>query len=181
MKFLTKILIYVLAMLLNFGIYVFLFLTMAGLSPKQTIEVVKSKALQVAIDTVGQAEQPIAVAGEMQNEISQARTIVGDETEDLQRQMDSLFTEKAELEALKDEINRLLTKKSKAEEDRMYSLAKIYDGMDQEKVAEVFGQMQDSMIVTILPKMKANNASQVLEYLPPIRSAHISKMMLEGE
>ena len=63
----------------------------------------------------------------------------------------------------------------------MYSLAKIYDGMDQEKVAEVFSQMQDSLIVALLPKMKSGNASLVLEFLPPGRSAKISRMMLEGQ
>jgi len=180
MKFLMKIIVYVLATLLNFGIYVFLFLSMAGLSPEQSLSVVKSKALQVAIDTISVDDEGPELTAEMKQEIDNARNIVSDETEDLRRQKDSLLTEKAELEALRNEIQRLMARKSKDEEDRMYNLAKIYDGMDQERVADVFGQMQDSLVVALLPKMKTNNASQVLEYLPPKRSAHISRMILEG-
>ncbi|MCP4583190.1 MAG: hypothetical protein GY839_16400 [candidate division Zixibacteria bacterium] len=181
MKFLLRIMVYVVATLLNFGIYVFLFLSMTGLSPEQSIGVVKSKALQVAIDTVSVGNEGPELTDEMRQEISNARNIVSGETEDLRRQKDSLLTEKAELEVLRDEIQRLLTRKSKDEEDRMYNLAKIYDGMDQERVADVFSQMQDSLIVALLPKMKPNNASQVLEFMTPKRSAKISRMMLEGD
>ena len=91
-----------------------------------------------------------------------------------------MLKEKSDLEKLRNEIKNLMAAKKKADEDRMYNLAKIYDGMDQEKVAEVFGQMDDSLIVAILPKMKPGNSSQVLEFLPPQRSAKISKLLLEG-
>ena len=158
----------------------FLFLSMAGLSPEQSLKVVKAKIEQVVVDTVGGEEQASSLTTEMRGEIDKTRNAVTAEIDELQQQKDSLSTEKAQLEALKNEIDKLLSKKSKAEEDRMYSLAKIYDGMDQEKVADVFSQMQDSLIIALLPKMKSNNASLVLEFLPPGRSANISKMMLEG-
>ena len=180
MKFVFKILVYVLATVLNMGIYMFLFLSMAGLSPEQSLKVVKAKIEQVAVDTAAGEEQLQPLSTEMKGEVDKARKLVTGEIDDLQRQKDSLLTEKAALETLRDEIQKLLSRKSKAEEDRMYSLAKIYDGMDQEKVAEVFSQMQDSLIVALLPKMKPNNASLVLEFMPPGRSAKISRMMLEG-
>jgi flagellar motility protein MotE (MotC chaperone) len=177
MKFLLRILIYLAVTIVNFGIYVFLFLTLTGLSPERSIDLLKVKMEQIKVDTTDAA---LAQAGNnaMLSEVEKARKTVSSDMEELKLQKAQLLSEKTELEALREEIKRLMAAKSKADEDRMYSLAKIYDGMDQERLAAVFNQMDDSLIVSVLPKMKPANASLVLEFLPPQRSAVISQMLL---
>jgi flagellar motility protein MotE (MotC chaperone) len=177
MKFVLRILIYLAVTIANFAIYVFLFMTMAGLSPQRSLDILKVKAVEVAADTTGnQAAQ--GSEAKMLSEVEKARKSVAAEKADLQQQKAQLLSEKTELENLRAEINRLMAAKKKADEDRMYSLAKIYDGMDQERLAAVFNQMNDSLVVSILPKMKPANASTVLEFLPAQRSARISEMLL---
>jgi flagellar motility protein MotE (MotC chaperone) len=177
MKFVLRILIYLAVTIVNFGIYVFLFLTLTGLTPERSIDLLKVKMEQVTIDTTTAALDQ-ARESAMLSEIEKARKTVSSEMEDLKQQKTQLLSEKTELEALREEIKRLMAVKSKADEDRMYNLAKIYDGMDQERLAAVFNQMDDSLIVSVLPKMKPGNASLVLEFLPPQRSAVISQMLL---
>ena len=177
MKFVLRILIYLAVTIVNFGIYVFLFLTLTGLSPERSLGLLKVKMEQVTVDTTS-ASLDKAKESAMLSEVEKARKTVSSEMEDLKEQKAQLLSEKTELEALREEIKRLMAAKSKADEDKMYNLAKIYDGMDQERLAAVFNQMNDSLIVSVLPKMKPANASLVLEFLPPQRSAMISQMLL---
>ena len=178
MKFVLRILIYLVATLANFALYVLLFMAAAGMSPDKSMNVLKTKIEEAAVDTLAADSKPDKLVSDVQDEIKQAREQVSSEMKDLEDQKAALDSEKADLEKLRDEVQRLLTRKNRADEERMYSLAKIYDNMDQEKLADVFSNMNDSLIVKILPKMKSNNASLVLEYLPPQRSAMISKMLL---
>ncbi len=180
MKFVLRILIYLVATIASFVLYVLLFMVAAGLTPQQSIEVLREKVEVAAIDSTATETGEAPMSDAMKAEVQKARGMVSDEMAELESEKNKLLSEKQELEKLRDEIARLLAKKSKAEEERMYNLAKIYDGMDQERLAEVFTRMNDTLIVNILPKMKANNASLVLEYLPPGRSAQISHMLLGG-
>lgn len=180
MKFLVKIAAFLIFMVINFALYLLLFLSMAGMKPQQSILLAKEKFGQVQADSSAVENKEVELSEEMKREVAKAREIIANEKGDLEAQKTQLLNEKSELEKLRSEIKNLMAAKKKADEDRMYNLAKIYDGMDQEKVAEVFGQMDDSLIVAILPKMKPGNSSQVLEFLPPQRSAKISKLLLEG-
>jgi flagellar motility protein MotE (MotC chaperone) len=178
MKFVLRILIYLVATLANLALYVLLFMAAAGMSPQKSMNVLKTKIEEAAVDTLAAGSKPEKLASDVKDEIEQAREKASAEMKDLQNQKAALDSEKADLEKLRDEVQRLLARKNRAEEDKMYNLAKIYDSMDQEKLASVFANMNDSLIVKILPKMKSNNASLVLEYLPPQRSAMISRMLL---
>jgi len=178
MKFVLRILTYLVATIVNFGLYVLLFLVASGMSPENGLEMMRVKMEQVATDTTSFVPQD-QLKQKAQAEIDAANDTISTEMAQLIEQKNQLMSEKTELEKLRNQVQQLLAEKSKAEEDRMYSLAKIYDGMDQEQLAEVFNKMDDAMIICILPKMKPANASLILEYLPPERSALISKMMLE--
>lgn len=178
MKFVLKIMFYLVGMMVNFLVYILIFSAALGIKPDQSLKYAKYKIEHMQADSSAVVEQDTVITEGLMSEIDKARQIIADEKADLQSQKEQLTKEKKELEALREEIHQLLADKSKAEEDKMYNLAKIYDGMDQENVARVFSQMEDSLVVVILPKMKPANASQVLEFLPPDRSARISKMLL---
>lgn len=175
-----KIAAFLMVIVVNFALYVLLFLSMAGMKPQQSVLLAKEKIAQLQADSSATQNQEVELSEEMKREIEKAREIIFIEKGELAAQKNQLLKDKTELEQLRNEITGLIAAKKKADEDRMYNLAKIYDGMDQEKVAEVFGQMEDSLIVSILPKMKPGNSSQVLEFLPPQRSARISRMLMRG-
>lgn len=178
MKIVFKMPVYLIGIVLNFLVYILVFSAAVGMRPAQGLKFIKYKIEHTQSDSMAVAEQDTVHSEELKDEIEKAREIIANEKAELQSQKEQLTREKEELEALRREIQQLLADKHKAEEERMYNLAKIYDGMDQENVARVFDRMDDSLVVAILPKMKPANASQVLEFLPPERSARISKMLL---
>jgi flagellar motility protein MotE (MotC chaperone) len=178
MKFVLRILIYLVATLANFTLYVLLFMAAAGMSPTKSVNVLKDKIEAAAVDTLASGSQAEKLAGDAKDEITRAQEQISAEKDELQNQKAAIEAEKADLEKLRSEVQALLARKNRADDEKMYSLAKIYDSMDQEKLAQVFANMEDSLVVKILPKMKSNNASTVLEYLPPQRSAMISRKLL---
>ena len=177
-KFIFKIMVYLILTVLNFVVYVLVFSVAVGMKPDVSMEYIKFKFSETMTDSTAAIAQVIKISPEMQSEIDKAKEIISEERDEVQQQRDSLRFEIVRLEVLKNEVQQLLTEKNKVEEDRMNSLAKIYDGMDQERVAEVFSQMPDSLVVAIMAKMKSNNTSLVLEFLQPNRSAMISEMLL---
>ena len=164
---------------INFLIYVVVFFVAVGMTPKQAMSYAKMKIDTVITSNIENEEKAIELPEELQKELDGEREKIAKEMEELKSKKQQLINEKTELEALRAEVQKLINMKNKINEDRMYKLAKIYDGMDQESVAGVFEQMGDSLIVAILPKMKPGNASLVMEFLAPERSARISEMLLE--
>jgi flagellar motility protein MotE (MotC chaperone) len=66
----------------------------------------------------------------------------------------------------------------KAESTRITQLAKLYDGMDARAVAQLMANLDDLTIVSILPRMKQQNAARVLQMIPAKRAARLSKKMM---
>lgn len=83
-----------------------------------------------------------------------------------------------ELARLDEAISRKMLVLEQAESARIASLARLYDGMDSRAVAKLMSSLDDETVVSILPRMKAKNASQVLQLLPPARAAKLSKQMI---
>ena len=100
------------------------------------------------------------------------------EKKDLTEQRKALEVEKRELELLKLEVESLLTKKQSAQEEKLNMLVQLYDGMKAEEVASVMENLDDSTIVAVLPKMKAQHAAKVLGLLNPKRAAKISNQLM---
>ncbi len=89
-----------------------------------------------------------------------------------------LNARQAELESLDKEVSRKLLVLEQAQTSRVNNLAKLYDGMDPRAVAQLMANLDNETVVAILPRMKAKNASAVLELVPPKRAAKLSKQMI---
>ena len=100
------------------------------------------------------------------------------EKEEIKKEREKLETEKKELELLKVEVKSLLEKKEEFENERILSLAKLYEGMKADKAALFLDKLDESTTVAILNKMKKQNASKVMGYFAPDKAAKISKEML---
>ncbi len=89
-----------------------------------------------------------------------------------------LETRNRQLDKLNREVSRKVVVIEQAESARVASLAKLYDGMDPRSVAKLMANLDDGTVVSILPRMKTKNASQVLALFPAKRGARLSKQMI---
>jgi flagellar motility protein MotE (MotC chaperone) len=83
-----------------------------------------------------------------------------------------------ELLALESRIDQALLTIEQAESTRITKLARLYDGMKAPEVAKLFANLEDKVILSVLPRMKPANASKILGLLPPKRAARISTRMI---
>ncbi|MEK7775172.1 MAG: hypothetical protein AAB305_04740 [Candidatus Zixiibacteriota bacterium] len=89
-----------------------------------------------------------------------------------------LTQREAQVNKLNAEVSKKIIRLEQAETSRIGILAKMYDGMDPKAVAKLMADLDDETIVSILPRMKTNNASSVLGTLPSPRAAKLSKQMI---
>lgn len=97
----------------------------------------------------------------------------------LGEEKESIDQRRKELERLEKKINQGLIRIQQAESDRAVKLARLYNGMKGNEVAKVFANLDDALIVDILPRMKSSNAAKILGLLPPKRAARISTQMVK--
>ena len=90
----------------------------------------------------------------------------------------NLATRERELKLLDKKVSQKLLTLDQAKTARVNSLAKLYDGMDARSVAALMANLDNATVVSILPRMKTKNASQVLALFPPKRGAMLSKQMI---
>jgi|WetSurMetagenome_2_1015567.scaffolds.fasta_scaffold316089_2 flagellar motility protein MotE (MotC chaperone) len=119
---------------------------------------------------------------------SQKTVVVKDSVDTLnwiQKEMAQLAEEKTrldsrqkDLEDRESKVNLGMTKLNQAEATRIISLAKLYDGMRPDEAANLFENLDDTIVVAILPRMKPANASKILGLMPPKRAAEISTRLI---
>lgn len=83
-----------------------------------------------------------------------------------------------ELNVLDAKVSQKIARIEQAESTRISKLAKLYDGMEARSVAKLIANLDDNTVVSLLPRMKLKNASEVLSLMPPIRGARLSKQMI---
>ncbi len=100
------------------------------------------------------------------------------EKETLAKKEAEINARQHELELLEKKLSLALLRIEKEESARTADLAKLYDKMEANAVAQLMANLDDETAVMILPKMKPQNASAVLQLLPPQRAAVLSKRMI---
>ncbi len=91
---------------------------------------------------------------------------------------DSLVSVEKDLKKLDQSVSQKIVRIEQVESARTATLAKLYNGMDSKAVARLMANLDDNTIVSILPRMKLNKASQVLSLFSPKRAANLSKKMI---
>lgn len=100
------------------------------------------------------------------------------ETKRLELKEKELNARQRELELLDKKVSQKIVRIEQAESARVAALARLYDGMDPRSVAKLVANLDDGTVVSILPRMKQKNASQVLALMPAVRAAKLSKQMI---
>jgi len=147
-----------------------------GLSPADAAKIVITGGLNK--DPMSLYERTLAETDSITSEMEKRFSAMEDSLDEEKRKINA---EKAGLVSLRDEIARLTELKKKMEDNSLYNLAKIYNDMDSNQLTNVMIGLDDTVIVAVLPRMKNQKASRILEMLPPDRAAKISSMLLGKE
>lgn len=83
-----------------------------------------------------------------------------------------------DLEIREQKLAQQFIKLEQASSQKIIELAKLYDAMRPEAVAELMANLDDTTVVSIIPRMKPKAASLVLQLIPPPRAASISKQII---
>lgn len=96
----------------------------------------------------------------------------------IKQQREAIESEKRELASLRRDIEKLLATVQEAKSERITMMAKLYDSMDPEAVAQQIGSIEDRTVVMLLPQMKTRTAAKVMAHLDPKRAAQITTRLL---
>lgn len=79
-----------------------------------------------------------------------------------------------ELNNLRKEIEALLDKQTKMQEERITQLVKIYENMKPKDAANIFNEMQTDVLLEIIDHMSERKVAPVLAAMSPARAREIS-------
>lgn len=175
MKSVIKIAVLAVIALVSFVGYLVLFGMLLGVSTSDAVSVLTSGTVEGAPKA---AEEPKEAdsAGVEQSLSEEAK--IQSKADSLAQQLKTIRAETAGLEKLRLELQELMAARDEADEEKLYNLAKIYDGMNPVQLAGVMSGINDSIVVAILPRMKSQKASKILESMPADRAARISTKLL---
>jgi len=126
----------------------------------------------------GTPETEKAEADSVKRDSSDTLGNIQKEMAKLEEQKLILDIRQKEIDARSYKVDQGLKKLEQAESARVTNLARLYDGMKPNDVAKLFENLDDEIILTILPRMKPVNASKILGLMPPKRAAEISTRMI---
>ncbi len=113
----------------------------------------------------------------VEDSLEQANWIEAEKAKLAEREK-NLASREAELAKLDRSVSQKIMRIEQAESSRIAQLAKLYDGMESRAVANLAANLDDATVVSILPRMKQKNASQLLQLMPAKRAAKLSKQMI---
>lgn len=155
-------------------------------APDDTLQLSESeieKMLQ-AVEAMDQptAEDLAAAEGDsltaQERDSAAAPELFKEEKEKLAAREAELTRRQKDLEIREQKLSQQMIKLEQASSQKIIDLAKLYDGMQPQAVAELLANLDDTTVVSIIPRMKPKVASQVLQLMPPPRAASISKQII---
>jgi flagellar motility protein MotE (MotC chaperone) len=87
----------------------------------------------------------------------------------------------AELIALRAKIEAATTNFQKGEDEKLDSLVKIYEAMRPKEAARIFDELEMSVLVDVLKRMKEMKSSQILASMDPARVRTITTRLAERQ
>lgn len=93
-----------------------------------------------------------------------------------EKQIDTKLTEMTEL---KDQIEKLLGQQEAEEEGKIKSLVKIYEGMKPKDAANIFNQMDMSVLLQVVSKMSERKSAPVIAAMDTARANELTVRLTE--
>lgn len=83
----------------------------------------------------------------------------------------------AELQAMKADMEKLLTSASGRDDKELVQLASIYGAMKPAAAANVLNRLDNAIVLDILVRMPAKKSGKLMEALDPAKARYLSEMM----
>lgn len=93
-----------------------------------------------------------------------------------EQELDQKFKE---LNNLKSEIEDLLKEQSEAEQKRIASLVKIYEGMKAKDAARIFDTLDMDVLMQVLSRMSERKSAPIIAAMNPDRARNVTIMLAE--
>lgn len=84
-----------------------------------------------------------------------------------------------ELKRLRTEIETLLDKQTKEQENRINSLVKIYEGMKPKEAATIFNTLDMDVLIAVISRMKERKSSPILADMHPEKARTVTIKLME--
>jgi len=84
-----------------------------------------------------------------------------------------------ELNKVKGELNDLLNKQQTAQNDRINSLVKIYEGMKPKEAARIFDTLEMDVLLSVIGKMSERKSSPILASMNPDKARIVTIRLSE--
>ncbi len=153
----------------------------ADLLPAQVDTAAAMAALSKTIQVMDEAHQAVhdadSTAAGVEDSVKEAGWAAKAREALAQKEL-ALNARAASLDKREKDIASKLLKLEQATNDRVTNLAKLYDGMEPAAVAKLMANLDDTIVVSLIPRMKQKNASEVMSLIPPARAATISKQII---
>ena len=93
--------------------------------------------------------------------------------------IDELANVQKQIEALKTEIQQIAASYKKEEDEKVQSLVRIYETMKPKEAAVIFNQLDNTILIQVLSKMKEAKSAIIMANMDPVKTRVVTALLLE--
>jgi flagellar motility protein MotE (MotC chaperone) len=103
-----------------------------------------------------------------------------DQREALLKAAEKRLEEKVgDLDAVKAELQQMLTRSGEQEDSRLRSLVRIYESMKPKEAAQIFDKLEMKVLLGVIERMKENKVAPILASMQPDRARQVTDLLAE--
>ncbi|MGE3769719.1 MAG: MotE family protein [Bdellovibrionales bacterium] len=84
----------------------------------------------------------------------------------------------AELQKMREDLEKLLAQADTQQSDQLKSLVKIYENMKPPQAARIFEQLEMNMLISVIQEMKEAKAAPVLAAMDPVKAKAVTAELI---
>ena len=93
--------------------------------------------------------------------------------------IEELANVQKQIEALKVEIQQISASYKKEEDEKVQSLVRIYETMKPKEAAVIFDQLDNTILIQVLSKMKEAKSAIIMANMNPVKARVVTALLLE--
>jgi flagellar motility protein MotE (MotC chaperone) len=93
--------------------------------------------------------------------------------------IEELANVQKQIEALKTEIQQISASYKKEEDEKVQSLVRIYETMKPKEAAVIFDQLDNTILIQVLSKMKEAKSAIIMANMNPVKARVVTALLLE--
>jgi flagellar motility protein MotE (MotC chaperone) len=93
--------------------------------------------------------------------------------------IEELANVQKQIEALKVEIQQISASYKKEEDEKVQSLVRIYETMKPKEAAVIFDQLDNTILIQVLSKMKEAKSAIIMANMNPVKTRVVTALLLE--